>query len=220
MSGLNPWLLIMTLFFLSCAPASFMYSPDNFKNQDARLFLRNGKTFEGKLSVHNERFSEGNVKLYMEGDVRPMRFKVHDVSGYQIGNEKYHVREIKGGLHLRKQNIFVKRLTPDDSRIHLFEGMVRKTKDLGKGHVNKSYYEKKFFIDFPDKESQIVWESENSRFPNKFGEEISRLVSDCTILVDKIQNQKDGYVLPHASSPVEKQAEVLLKIIEDYNSCR
>lgn len=104
----------------SCKTASFE-TPNSLRYMPGTLYLTNGRTVEGKLVVNTNNSLGSAVKLYVDGEKKPQRYDLHDIEAYQIRGEYFELKEIKGGFTIGRNMSFMKRLTPADSRIHLYE---------------------------------------------------------------------------------------------------
>lgn len=148
-----------------------------------------------------------------------MRFGIHHVKGYELRNQYYELKEVKGHFHLFKEFSFMKRLTRQDSKIHLYETTKKITQSGGK-HTNAyTRYETEYFLQLPGDETNVVWPLTGSKFVPHFHEKMSKLVSDCPTLASRILNKENGYFYAQVSVFKDKQANVLLNIIDEYNQC-
>ena len=211
--------LILFLFLfvqalLSCRSLSYFESPNNLRNMEGTLFLHNGKTYTGKLIIETENVFSSPVRLYVGGERRPMQFKLDEVKAYRLRNEQFEVKEIREGLAIGRRLFFMKRLTPDSSRMHLFEFSKKET-------VNKTSvrHEPEFYVQLPAEEDNVVHAANGSSFVPHFEHKVSVLVSDCPSLATKIAAKEPGYFYAQVSLLREKRAEVLMRIIEEYNAC-
>lgn len=181
--------------------------------------MRNGKTYEGKLLIESTEVFGRPVKIFTEGDTRPMQFNLDEVEGYRIQSDRYDLREVKGGLRIGKELSFMKRLTPEASRIHLYE-YLKKVNESTKGYTAiKTRYERELCIQMPN-EGLAVYPSRSSRFVPNFDEKMSRLVNDCPSLANKIAAKEDGYFYAQVGLVKENRATVLMAIIDEYNRCK
>lgn len=211
--------LIVAAFLLSCRSISYFETPNALRNLPATVYLLNGRTYHGNLIVHTNRFSNSAVKLYTEGDKRPMRFGLHHIKGYELKNDYYELKEVKGSFHLVKEYSFMKRLTKANSKIHLYENLKKISHPSGK-HVNSyTTYETEYFLQLPNERSEEVWPLSGSKFVPNFHNKMSKVVADCPSLARKIANKEDGYFYSQVSFVKEKRAAVLMKIIDEYNNC-
>ena len=207
--------LLSVQLFLSCRSLSYFESPNNLRNIPATLYLQNGKTYSGKLIIETENLFSSPVRLYLEEERKPMQFKLADVKSYRLENELYEVKEIREGVSLGRRLYFMKRLTPESSRIHLFEFSKKET-------VNKTSvrHEPEFYVQLPNEKEDQVYAAHGSAFVPHFEHKVSLLVKDCPALAKKVANREPGYFYAQVSLLREKRADVLLRIIEEYNDCQ
>lgn len=211
------------VFFASCRSASFFESPNSLRNIHGTLHLNNGNKVEGKLVIATANALGSEVKIFLDGEKKPQKFNLHDVQGYQIRNEYYELKEIKSAISLGRNLSFMKRLTPDNSRIHLYENMEENTNTRTDRNGNTSTrrtWDLQYYMQLPSEAGDAVWAVNSSRFVPNFDEKMSRLVSDCPALAQKITNKEPGYFYAQVSVFREKRADVLLTIINEYNRCR
>ena len=220
MSGRLLYLLIAFIGFFSCRSMAYFDTPNQLKNMPATLYLLNGRSYEGKLVVHTNKYSSTAVKLYQDDDKKPMKFSIADVKGYQFRNDYYELKEVRGGIRLGKEYSFMKRLTKEDSRIHLYENTVKVTTSNGRNMGSYTYYETQYFLKLPNEEGDAVWPLSSSKFVPNFDEKMSKLFPDCPSLAAKIANKEDGYFYAQVSLFKKKRANVLMNIIDEYNSCK
>lgn len=147
-----------------------------------------------------------------------MRFGIHHVKAYQLKNDYFELKELKGGLSLFKEYSFMKRLTRQDSKIHLYEHTKKITQSGGK-HTNAYIrYETEHYLQLPG-EGNTAWPLSGSKFVPDFHEKMSKLFADCPTLASKILNKENGYFYAQVSRVKEKRAAVLMNIIDEYNNC-
>lgn len=207
-------LLTSLLLFSSCRSLTFFESPNSLRNIDGTLHLNDGKSVAGKLVVQTDNLLGSPVKVYTDGDRRPMQFTLSNIKGYTIRNETYEVKEIHEGFPLGRQQFFMRRLTAEKSRLHLYEYLHRHT-------INKTAarYEPEYYLQLPGDEHNFVYATNGSRFVPNFDQKVSQLVRDCEPLAKKIREKKDGYFYAQVSLIKEKRVDVLLRIIDEYNNC-
>jgi hypothetical protein len=209
---------ILIIGFASCKSAAYFESPNNLRNISSTLYLTNGKTYSGKLVVNKDAFLGNAVQLYQEGDKQPMRFNLTEVEGYETRGEYYAMKQIRSGLTLGRNYSFMKRLTKDNSRIHLYENLEVSTTTDRYGASSKRY-ETQYYLQLPGDESSAVWALSSTKFVPNFDEKMSKLIADCPTLANKIANKEQGYYYAQVSLFKEKRAEVLFTIINEYNKC-
>ncbi len=212
-------LLIVVVVFSSCKSMAYFDTPNDLKNMLATLYLTNGRSYKGKLVVHTNKYSATAVKMYLEGERKPMNFSIAEVKGYQFRNDYYELKEVRGGLRLGKEYSFMKRLTKDDSKIYLYENTTKVTTSNGANMGTYTHYETQYFLKLPHEEGDAVWPLSSSKFVPNFDEKMSKLVADCPPLATKIANKEEGYFYAQVSLFREKRANVLMNIIDEYNEC-
>ena len=210
-------LFLLLVFITSCRSMAYFDTPNNLRNMQGTVYLSNGRSYDGKLRIQTNKYSANAVRLYTEGDKKPMRFGIEEVKAYELRNGYYELKEVRGGLRIGREFSFMKRLTRDNSRIHLFEN-TRKVTQSGR-YGSSTYYETDYFLQLPGDESNQVWPLSGSRFVPNFDEKMSKLVADCPALAAKIANKEQGYFYAQVSLFREKRREVLMNIIDDYNDC-
>lgn len=202
------------VLLVSCRTMSYFESPNNLKNIDGTLYLHNGKSIDGKLVIETENMFGSKVKLYSGEERRPMQFSLSQVRGYAMRNDSYELKEIREGLSIGKRQFFMKRLTPEGSRMHLYEFSKKEI-------VNKtsSRHVMEYYVQLPGEKDNLVFSTNGSHFVPHFEQKVSRIVSDCPALAQKIAEKKNGYFYAQVSLVTEKRAEVMLRIINEYNQC-
>ncbi len=215
--------LIACVLLTACRSASSFESPNNLRNITGTLHLTNGRTVEGKLIVNTNNILGSEVKMFLPGEKKAQKYNLHDVEGYNIRGEYYELKEIKGGISIGKNLSFMKRLTAQDSRIHLYENMEvnnsTSTNRNGTTTTNKTY-DIQYYMQFPSETGDGVWAANSSKFVPNFEDKMSKLVEDCAVLATKIRNKENGYFYAQVSVFREKRAEVLWNIISEYNKCK
>jgi len=217
---------VTCLILASCKTAYFS-SPNDLNYISGTLFLSNGKTLEGKISV-KEGWG-GTVKIYLPGDKNPQRFDFSEVDGYKIRNEYYERKEIRDGGSLSSsfRFHFMKKLTPDNSKIGLYEYVDEQTYYASYGYGYRSRgttpvtsLEKNYYVQLPHERGDGVWSIGQSKFVPNFDEKMSKLVEDCPQLSQKIANKEKGYFYSQFGGSDEKRVDMLWTIINEYNKCQ
>jgi hypothetical protein len=219
---MKTWLILVatTASLASCTTSAYFESPNDLNYINGTLYLANGRTVEGKLSVEDW---TNQVKIYLPGERKPQRYKLSEVEGYSIRNERYELKEIKDGSALNRtyRLHFMKRLTPDNSKIHLYEYLDKETYNTGYRRTRSvTSLEKNYYIQLPGEKEEGVWDIGLSKFVPNFDEKMSAVVSDCQALSQKIANKEKGYFYPQVGGSDEKRVDMLWNIINEYNKCR
>jgi hypothetical protein len=218
---------IALLFLCSCGSATFFKSPNQLQNIPGTLHLRDGKTITGNLLIDIDRPNSKAVQIYRSADKKPLRVPLLEIKGYVAQNEHYELKEIKkpivvgkghsflGQLAAGKSYSFMKRVTPAASRIHLYESMEPQTA----GSTTTSRYATVYYITLPTAPAEAVFPLDDSKLVPNFNEKMSRHVTDCPALAQKIARKEPGYTYVHLNIVNKKRLAVLLNIIEEYNAC-
>lgn len=217
-----PLIAITIVSFVSCRSAAFFETPNSLRNITGKLFLLNGRTVEGKLVINTNNSFGSDVKVFVDGEKKPQQFALTEVEGYEIRNEYYELKEVKSGISLGRRLTFMKRLTPADSRIHLYDHIEETTSSSGTGGSasTRTTYETQYYMQFPSESGDGVWAVNSAKFVPNFDEKMSKLVADCPALSKKIADRQPGYFYAQVSVFREKRADVLWNIILEYNKCK
>lgn len=212
--------LTLLIFISSCRSVAMFESPNNLRNIPAVLYLINDKTIKGKLIVNTDNLLGNAVKMYVDGDKEAMKFNLMEIKGYEIRHDYYALKEVRGGIRIGQEYSFMRQLTPNDSRIHLYENMEKKTVRNNNTNTTTNVYEPQYYMQFPSEQGDAVWPLNSSKFVPNFDEKMSLLVADCPQLAVKIATKQPGYYYNQISLFRERRADVLMNIIQEYNHCQ
>jgi hypothetical protein len=215
-------LSLLVMFFLGgCRSASIFSTPNSMRNIPAILYLQNGNMVKGDLSLNMNGFNRNTIRIKPEGAKETFKYNIDEVKGYKIRYDYYELKDIRnnGRINFGRSTSFMRRLTPDDSRIHLFESMETRTSDDGNNNSSTRIVTT-FYLQLPNENAADVWNIESNKFTPNFDEKMSRFVSDCPALARKIADREEGYFFRQISFNVDKRLDVIQRIIEEYNRCR
>ena len=214
-------MLLPVLFLLaSCASLSSFESPDHVQRMDGTLYLTNGRAVTGKLVVQMGNPFTSDVKVYEDGDSKAMNFNLGEIAGYSMNDHFYELKEKKGGFGLGKRLSFMKRLTPQNSKMHLYEAM-EKIPESGKVYGstrNRSLYQIEYYLEMPDEENNFVYPVSKSQMVASFDEKLRTVIRSCPALTKKIEKHVEGDFYAQTYFK-DKKPEILLDFIHHYNSC-
>jgi hypothetical protein len=207
-------------------------TPNQFQQIKSMLYLRNGDSILGQLSIDmNKSIGKAiRIKALQNGDV--LKYTIKEVKGYRINNEVYTLKEVKnnsisigngqpllGQMLTKKESFFMKRLTPENSRIHLFENTiiepVRENGNTVGGRRVINHY-----IELQDANDLFVHSLDDRLFVPDFNAKMSAIVKDCPQLSMKIANKEKGYFYAQVNLVNEIRSAIMLNIIEEYNKCQ
>lgn len=236
----------------SCATVASFDSPNNIDNMKGTLYLKDGRSTTGYLTINTEHKKNDKVSIQTANYSRPQSFKLKNVKGYSIGSDHFLLKQIdnntiiieKGNslleqLLTKKKYFFMKRLTPEDSRIHLFENdYLRVPKENSSTPPSRMV---EYYVQLPYDNTNTVYAIDGNKLVPHFESKMSALVSDCPTLADKIRQKQLGYFYAPISLPILSQnntirttnsihtntavtrdeyASILLHIINEYNQCK
>lgn len=183
--------------------------------QYGTIYMENGTQKNGEITIFFETAyaPKDFISFSLNGKVEKMY--VNEIKGYKIKDKYYVPRYIdiegNGINHL----LFVQRLTMEGSKIHLYELYQRNQGSNANGEDIYSYY-----ISFPTLSKYEVWNASGKYLVPRFEEKMSKIVADCPALAQKIQQQNKGYFYAQLTLSNQKKADVLKKIIDEYNECK
>lgn len=213
---------VLSIFIslIGCKASSYLESPNSLRNITGTLYLTNGKTVNGKLIINTDNILGTPIKVYAKGEKEAMKFGIYDVKGYEMRGSYYALKEIRQGINLGRNYSFMKRLTKEDSRIHLYENEERTSSNNPDNTARTTRYISEYYLQMPGDEGDAVYALSGNKFTPNFDEKMSALVADCPALAKKIKDREEGYFYRQISLYNEKRADVILNIIGEYNSCR
>lgn len=221
---MKTWLVLMamTLALSSCRTAAYFDSPNDLNYISGTLYLTNGEKIDGKLSINES--TGGPVKIYVDGEKKPQRYRYPDIEGYSVRNEFYEFKEILDGMAFNRayRFRFMKRLTNERSKIHLYEYLDKQTHSRYGYRRSGSFtsVEKTYYVQLPSEKEDGVWNINLSKFTPNFDEKMSKIVNDCPALSKKIANKEKGYFYSQMGGSEEKRVDILLNIIKEYDQCK
>jgi len=205
----------------SCKSAAWFETPNDLENINGTLYLANGEELVGKLSV--DEGWNGSVRIDIPGEKKSRRYKFYDVKAYKMRSDYYELKEIEDGHLNRNYRLhFMKRLTPADSKIHLYEYLEKETSHSSdrRNSTTTTKIEKDYYIQLPSEKGDGVWNVGFSKLVPNFDEKMSRIVSDCPELARKIANKDKGYFYPQIGPNDEERVDILWNIVAEYNKCK
>ena len=224
---MKTWIvLVATVVALSsCKTSAYFNSPNDLNYITGTLYLTTGEKLDGKISINED--AGGLIRIYLDGEKKPQRYRFPEVKGYSVRNEYYELKEVKDGIAFNRayRFHFMKRLTPATSKIHLYEYLDKQTSYSGYGGYRRTStaytsLEKNYYIQFPSEKYDGVWDIGLSKLVPNFDEKMSKIVKDCPVLSQKIANKEKGYFYSQLGGGDEQRVDMLWNIINEYNDCR
>ena len=213
---------LIAMFFItinvSCGPSSYFSTPNEIRNISSTVYLKDGEAIEGKLNINTNLFGRQSIKIYKEDNDNLMQLNIENLKGYKSNNSFYDLKEITTGLGKGYHHKFMKRLTPVDSRIHLYEH-VSKTNFQDKNKPNNGFF-KAYYVQLPNEKGDIVWSLGSKKLHPHFNRKMAYVLKDCPEVSKKVRDREDGYNYHHSSFQGQNKPQILMNIINDYNNCK
>jgi len=213
------FLLIVLVLVSGCKSTSYFNTSNDVVKQRAVIYLRNKDTIPGEISVSLETIFHANVvyrsfiEFTPQGKSEKQNIPLNDIIGYRIGTVFYALKKVDIYMNDINRLLFLKRLTPDDSKLQLYE-----LHESGKANdTGESLYS--YYLSLQGFGPLETINTRSSKLMPLFDVKMSEIVSDCPGLSDKIRSKEKGYFIPFVTFDAKKHPEVLLRIITEYNNC-
>ena len=207
-------------------------SPNQFQQVKSILYLKNGDSILGHLSIDLNKTIGKSIRIKSLSDGKQHKYTIKEVAGYRINDDVYILKEVKnntitvgngqpllGQMLTKKESFFMKRLTPENSRLHLFETtIIESVRENGNTVSGKAVT--KHFVALQNANDLFVHALDDQLFVPNFDEKMSTIVKDCPTLALKIANKEKGYFYAQVNLVKEIRTAVMLNIIEEYNRCQ
>jgi hypothetical protein len=216
-------LIFFALGFSRCKPYSYFNTSNDFQNINCSIHFLDGKELVGHTTIQLETGRLAERFIYLKTDTAIQKIPIDSIAFYTYNSEFYYPKEIdldayiipdKYKLFLPGQRnlLFVKRLTKGNVKMDLFELYQSKTRsEDGADH----YY---YYVSRKSDHRLKAWGVGSDLFFPRFNEKMSKIVSDCPVLSNKIDQKENGYTLNQLSLDLKK-FQVFKTIIEEYNNC-
>jgi len=201
---------------LSSCVSTYFKTPNDVYKTPATIYLVDGTEKTGDLTVQFETGFDYDysVNLYHKETRNTEKISFQNIKYYKVNNDYYYPKQVDVRLDGKLYLLFVKRLTPENSKIQLFE-LERSYKTAATAQSDKLY-----FIAPPKSGQYEVWSIYGKNLFPDFEYKMSSLVADCSVLAEKIKSKQNGYYIASASfSSNEKKVDVFKKIIAEYDTC-
>lgn len=214
-------LAFLVMVLTSCS-SSYFTTANNMSNMYGSVHLRDGRVLDGDISVSMENsFSSRDYIRFTprRGGKEKQKIYIEDLDGFELRGSYYEPKNIDEGFMSGDRMLFVKRLTKENSRIHLYELHKRRTNN---SRYSGTYYtdDYTYYITLPGQERYKAWSIDGKHLVPNFEDKMSDYVKDCPQLAEKIKNKEKGYFYAQISLSGMKRIETILNIIDEYNACR
>lgn len=208
-------IIAQLLMFTACRTPAQTFSPNNLLGAEATLYLDNGDTLSGKVTLNNEVLLARDIAVVTPQGLQQLH--VLDVNAYSANGIYYERKHTENHIHPRSGFYFMRRLTPDGSEMHLYEHIERKQK--GKS-PHATGYEPVYYLQLPGEKFDRVYPSFSKTLVPHFHKKMSSYLEGCPILANKVHTKTKGYFYSRLDATETQRKEVLLRIITAYNQCK
>lgn len=208
--------LVGLTMLVACKTPAQSISPNVLRNVPGSLFLDNGDTVTGLMSMNQEVLVAPDIEV-RGNDGSLQKFHLLNVKGYTAGNARYELKHTENHIHPRSGFYFMKRLTPEGSAMHLYEHIERKQKSKSPLDIT---YLPVYYLQLPGEKLDRVYPSFSKALVPHFHQKMSSYIKDCADLQQKVRTKRPGYFYSRMDATEEKRKEVLMRIIEAYNQCK
>lgn len=194
---------------------AYFHTSNDLVRQSGTIYMEDGTEKNGEITIAFEtgHSIEDFINLYINGKAEKVYTK--NIKGYKIKDKYYVPQYIDLDGNGINYLLFVCRLTNEGSKINLYELYQRNRGSNANGEDVYSYY-----ISLPTHSKYEVWNASGKYLIPRFDEKMSKIVADCPALVQKIQKHNKGYFYSQFALSDQKKADVLKKIIDEYNECK
>ena len=215
-----------SLAFTACK-APYYNTANNMKLINGTVYTNDGREIPGQvtLNLENYRSSKLYVSVVKKDAKDAEKINLTDIKAINIRNDYYEPKLIDmGGFGNSDEFRFVKRMTKEGSRIHLYELYEQRTRQTNSRYNNggNTYTtpEYSYYIITPaHTRQQAAWNIEGKKLTPNFEDKMSEIVKDCPSLAEKIKRKDKGYFYAQVSLIDSKKIETMLGIIDEYNKC-
>ena len=191
------------------------------------VYTHDGKEIPGQITLNLEVYRPSRLEITVTpaGSKESQKVAISDIKGINIRGDYYEPKLIDmGGFGNNDEFRFVKRLTKEGSRIHLYELLEQRTRETtsrnGRSTGSYTTNEHTYYITTPAHTRQMAaWNLEGRRLTPDFEDKMSEIVKDCPALAEKIKRKEKGYFYAQISLIDSKRIETMFTIIDEYNRC-
>ncbi|MEO6583284.1 MAG: hypothetical protein ABIO05_03115 [Ferruginibacter sp.] len=221
-------LAIILAFTITACKAPFYNTANNMRLINGTVYTNDGREIPGQITLNLENYRPSRLEITVlpKDAKQPEKIAITNVKGINIRNDYYEPKLIDmGGFGNTDEFRFVKRMTKEGSRIHMYELYEQVTRQSNSGRYNTgagSYTssENSYYIVTPaHTRQQAAWSLDGRRLTPNFEDKMSEIVKDCPALAAKIKQKEKGYFYAQISLIDSKRIETMLTIIDEYNKC-
>jgi hypothetical protein len=198
---------------VGCKPVAYFNTPNDLFEKEGTIYLLDGSTKKGKITISFETGHDADKFIHLKNNNIDEKIAIDLIKSYEVNSELYFPKIVAFDMDGNERLLFLRRLTKEGSRIHLYE-LYQQARQTSDGTPVFLYY-----ISLQSHTRLETWFLGSKHLVPDFNEKMSRLVEDCTVLANKIRQKDKGYFLAQLTISNEKKAEVMKRIIDEYNDC-
>jgi len=188
--------------------------------QPATLFMSDSVVLYGKLLLGKKDWSLNNdigIHFFENGSKKAKFLKPDEIKGFQMGDSYYEPKFLGpgGSVNTPLKKTIVKRLTPNGSKMALYEYFSHSSTKNGQGYVEYKDIDV-LFVQLPNTKDDKIYQFNDNKFVPKFESKVSALVADKPELAEKIKSKNKDYFYAFVSEQ-SHQNKVWWNIINEYN---
>ena len=206
--------LIVINFLPACKTTSYFNTPNDVFKEQSTVYLTDGSERKGALTIQLETGLDAKGYVSLSDGKTENKIRIDSILYYKTGEHSYHLKKLDVLLNDNLQLLFVKRLTGDASRVHLYELYQQRSQSAD----GREYYY--YFISFPGYDRLNAQNIASKNFLPRFNEKVSMMFTDCMAVATRIRNKENGYFLQSYTLSNQKKVKVWKNIIEAYNRCK
>lgn len=188
--------------------------------QQATLFINDSVILYGKLLLGKKDWSLSNeIGIhFFEGNSKKAKFyKTDEIKAFQMGDSYFEPKFLAqgGAITTPSKKTMVKRLTPADSKMAMYEYLNHSSTKNGQGYVEYKDV-LVYFVQLPNTKDDKIYQFTDNKFTPKFDSRVSSIVADKPSLAEKIKNKDKDFFYPFVTAET-RQLAVWWNIINEYN---
>ncbi len=192
---------------------------DNYA-QPAILYFNDSVSLNGRLMLGKKDLSFSNdiYIRFFEGLSRKVRyFKPEEIKGFSMGDSYYEAKFLGpgGAISTPLKKTMVKRLTPDGSKMAMYEYESQANVKNANGNM-ECKTTLLYFVQLPGTTDDKVYQFSDNKFVPHFDKRVSDLVQDKPALADKIRSKDKDFFYAFITDE-KHQLKVWWNIINEYN---
>ena len=214
----KPFVVIL-ICLSGCKTSGYFTNPNDVHQEKATVYLKNQEKLTGDVNIKVEVDSriagdfKPSIEIRPEGKTSWQKLNITEISAYSLGSDYFPVKNVDVDMNGAMYMLFVKRLTDEHSRIQLYQ-----LDESGKANYTGEA-ETRYYLSFPGYAPLQTVNAKSSQLVPNFDLKMSALVDDCPTLAKKIRKREKGYFLALATFNAKTTPDVLMRIINEYNSC-